>query len=192
MEIKRQPHTTKQEPTRSISYRLPEHIIEGLEVEAQQKEISQNVLVKQILEKYLAWDIFAKNVGMIPVPKEILRILGEKMDGAAINEIIHGMTPVIKDWIIFKKGGYDLKKTIESMEEYMRASGMTSDHRVEGEVHHFVIQHNIGIRWSLFTELLLKQIFHEFLPNLVMKSRTTSNTVVASISLGSDFNEHSR
>ena len=191
MDIKRKPHTTKQESTRSISYRLPEHIIEELESEAQQKEISQNVLVKQILEKYIAWDRFAKNIGMIPVPKEILRILGEKMDGSTINEIIQGITPVIKDWIIFKKGSYDLKKTIESMEEYMRASGMTSDHRIEGDIHHFVIQHSLGIRWSLFTELLLKQIFHEFLPNLVMKTRTTSNTVVASISLGSDFNEHS-
>ncbi|MDE1769294.1 MAG: hypothetical protein KGI28_01905 [Thaumarchaeota archaeon] len=192
MDIKRQPHPIKQEPTRSISYRLPEHIIEELEIESQQKEISQNVLVKQILEKYIVWDRFAKKMGMIPVPKEILKILGEKMDGATINEIIREMTPVIKDWIIFKKGGYDLKKSIESMEEYMRASSMTSDHRVEGDVHHFVIQHNLGIRWSLFTELLLKQIFHEFLPNLVMKSRTTANTVVASIALGSDFNEHSR
>ena len=191
MVVKRQPHQIKQEPTRSISYRLPEHIIKELEIEAQQKEISQNVLVKQILEKYVGWDRFATNMGIIPVPKEVLRILGEKMDGNAINDVIQGMTPVIKDWVTFQKGSYDLKKSIELMEDYMRHSGMTSEHRIEGDMHHFVIQHNLGIRWSLFTELLLKQIFHEFLPNLVMKTRTTSNTIVASIALGSDFNEHS-
>lgn len=190
MTVKRQPHPTKHEQTRSISHRLPEHIIEELETEAQQKEISQNVLVKQILEKYVGWERFAKNIGMVPVPKEILVVLGEKMDGEVMNEIIHTMTPMIKDWVMFMKGGYDLKRVIESLEDYMRASGMTSDHRIEGGIHHFIIQHSLGIRWSLFTELFLKQIFHEFLPNLAMKSRTTPNTVIASIALGSDFNEH--
>jgi hypothetical protein len=190
MTIKRQPHPTKHEQTRSISYRLPEHIIEELETEAQQREISQNVLVKQILEKYVGWERFAKNIGMTPVPKEILMVLGEKMDGDVMTEIIQKMTPMIKDWVMFMKGSYDLKRVIESLEEYMRASGMISDHRIEGDVHHFIIQHSLGIRWSLFTEMFLKQIFHEFLPNLTMKSRTTPNTVIASISLGSDFSEH--
>ena len=191
MGIKRQPHKIKQESTRSISYRLPEYIVEELETQAQEKEISQNVLVKQILEKYVEWDRFATNIGIIPVPKEIIRILGEKMDRATINEIIQEITPVIKDWATFQKGGYDLKKIIELMEDYMRHSGMTSEHRIEGDIHHFVIQHSLGINWSLFTELLLKQVFHEFLPNLVMKTRTTPNTIIASIALGSDFNEHS-
>lgn len=190
MVAKRQSHPTKHEQTRSISYRLPEHIINELETEARQKEISQNVLVKQILEKYIGWDRFADNIGMIPVPREILKVLGNKMDGDVINEIIDVMNPMIKDWVMFMKGNYDLKRVIESMEEYMRASGMTSDHRVEGETHHFIIQHNLGIRWSLFTELLLKQTFHQFLPNLTMKSRTTPNTVIVSIALGSDFSEH--
>jgi hypothetical protein len=190
MVVKRQTHPAKHEQTRSISYRLPEHIIEGLEAEAQQEGISQNALVKQILEKYIHWEIFANNIGMIPVPSEILRVLGEKMDGVVMNEIIQAMTPMIKDWVMYMKGGYDLKKVIESMEEYMRASGMTSDHRIEGSVHHFIIQHNLGIRWSLFTEMFLKQIFHDFLPNITMKSSTTPNTIITSIALGSDFNEH--
>jgi hypothetical protein len=190
MTVKRQPHPTKHEQTRSISYRLPEHLVNELETEAMQKEISQNVLVKQILEKYVNWDRFADKIGMIPVPKDVLRTLGEEMEGEAINKVIDTMIPLIKDWVMFMKGTYDLKRAIESLEDYMRASGMTSDHRIEGEVHHFIIQHNLGMRWSLFTEMMLKQIFHQFLPNLSMKSRTTPNTTIASIALGSDFSEH--
>ena len=48
---KRQIHTAKKESTRSITYRLPEKLVTELETEATQKSISQNVLVKQILEK---------------------------------------------------------------------------------------------------------------------------------------------
>ena len=47
---KRQTHVTKKDPTRSITYRLSEKLISELETEANQKGISQNVLVKQILE----------------------------------------------------------------------------------------------------------------------------------------------
>ncbi|MEO9278076.1 MAG: hypothetical protein ABI340_09900 [Nitrososphaera sp.] len=191
MVVKRQPHVQKHEQTRSISYRLPEHLVDELETEAMEKEISQNVLVKQILEKYVKWDRYADKIGMIPVPKDILKVLGDEMEGDVINKIIDTMTPLIKDWVMFMKGSYDLKRAIESMEDYMKASGMTSDHRIEGDIHHFVIQHNLGMKWSLFTEMLLKQIFHQFMPNLIMKSRTTPNTIIASIALGSDFSEHS-
>lgn len=190
MNQKRQPHPAKHEQTRSISYRLPAHLVDELETEAMQKEISQNVLVKQILEKYVSWDRFAEKIGMIPVPKDILKVLGEEMEGDEINKVIETMIPLIKDWVMFMKGTYDLKRAIESMEDYMRVSGMTSDHRIEGDIHHFIIQHNLGMRWSLFTEMLLKEIFHQFLPNLTMKSRTTPNTTIASIALGSDFSEH--
>src|SRR5690242_12850859 len=88
MTVKRQKHPPKREQTRSISYRLPEFIVNELETEAMQKEVSQNVLVKQILEKYVKWDRFADKIGIIPVPKEILKILGNEMKGDEINKII--------------------------------------------------------------------------------------------------------
>ncbi|RDJ31856.1 MAG: hypothetical protein DWQ18_01185 [Crenarchaeota archaeon] len=188
--VNRQPHTTDKEKTRSITYRLPAKIVEGLETEATQKNISQNVLVKQILEKYLQWDRFGDKIGMIPIPKGILDSLGKEMEGEDIEEIIEVILPMIKDTVLFMKGGYDLKRCIETLEDYMKMSGMKSDHRIEGNIHHFIIQHNLGIKWSLFTEALLKEIFHSFVPDKNLNFKTTSNTVVASIPLGSDFNEH--
>lgn len=190
MTVKRKPHPSKHEDTRSISYRLPAHVITELETEAMQRKISQNVLVKQILEKYVNWDRFAENIGMVPVPKDVLKTLGEEMEGDSINKIIDVMIPLVKDWVMFMKGNYDLKRAIEAFEDYMKASGMVSDHRIEGEVHHFIVQHNLGIKWSLFTEMLLKQIFYQFMPNLAVKSRTTPNTAIISSALGSDFSEH--
>ena len=187
---KRKPHPPKKETTRSITYRLPAKVVEELETEAMQKNISHNVLVKQILEKYLVWDRFADKIGIIPVPKKILEVMGQNFDWVQINQVIESIKPVIKESVLFMKGNYDLKRCIETLEDYMRASGMLSDHRVEGSVHHFVIQHQLGVKWSLFTEQLLKEIFAEFLPNQKLKCQTTESTVIATISLGSDFSEH--
>ncbi|HET6517488.1 MAG TPA: hypothetical protein VFG25_04630 [Nitrosopumilaceae archaeon] len=187
---KRKPHSPKKEKTRSITYRLPANVVEELETEAMQKNISQNVLVKQILEKYVQWDRFGDKIGMIPVPKKILDTLGNEMSGEEINEIIKALKPVIKDSVLFMKGNYDLKRCIETLEDYIRASGMKSDHRIEGDLHHFIIQHELGLKWSFFTEQLLKEIFHQFVPDKNLKCQTTETTIIATIPLGSDFSEH--
>ena len=188
--IKSQQHPTKREKTRSVTYRLPVKLIEEIETEAMNNSVSHNVMARQILEKYVRWDRFADKIGIIPVPKKILDTLGIEMSTDDINEIINVMKPVIKDTVLFIKGKYDLKRCIETLEDYMRASGMKSDHRVEGPLHHFIIQHDLGSNWSMFTEQLLKEIFHEFLPDTEMKCQTTESTVIASIALGEDFSEH--
>ena len=42
------------------------------------------------------------------------------------------------------------------LEEYMKVSGIISDHRIESERKHiFVIQHDLGEYWSLFAKELL-------------------------------------
>ena len=186
----RQHHSSKKDPTRSITYRLPTKIVEKLEMAAKNNNVSQNVLVKQILEKHVSWDRFGEQIGMIPIPKKILDSLGIEMDGEDINEIIKTVLPIIKDTVLFMKGKYDLKRCIETLEDYMRVSGMKSDHRIEGELHHFIIQHKLGMNWSFFTEQLLKEIFNQFIPNKNIKFQTTKNTIIATIPLGSDFSEH--
>jgi len=187
---KRKTHVPKKEKTRSITYRLPAKVVEELETEATNKNISQNVLVKQILEKYVHWDRFGDKIGMIPVPKALLAVLGNKMEGEYIDAIIGALIPTIKDTVLFMKGNYDLERCIETLEDYMRASGMKSDHRVEGENHHFIIQHELGLKWSFFTEQLMKEIFKQFVPDKNLKCQTTRSTVIATIDLGSDFSEH--
>ena len=183
-------HHLKKEKTRSITYRLPEDLVRELETESMEKNTSQNVLVKQILEKHVQWDRYADKIGMIPVPKNILGELGKEMSGEDIDSIIKAILPMIKESVLFMKGKYDLKRCIETLEDYMKASGMRSDHRLEGNLHHFVIQHELGIKWSLLTEKLFKEIFHEFLPDQNVKCQTTEKTVIATIALGSDFSEH--
>jgi hypothetical protein len=188
--IKRQQHPPKKEKTRSVTYRLPIKLVEEIETEAMNHNISHNVMARQILERYVQWNRFADKIGMIPVPKKMLDSLGIEMSPEEINEIINVIKPVIKDTVLFIKGKYDLKRCIETLEEYMRASGIKSDHRVEGDLHHFIIQHELGSNWSIFTEQLLQEIFKEFLPESQMKCQTTESTVIATIALGGDFSEH--
>jgi hypothetical protein len=190
VKVTRKPHPKKKEKTRSITYRFSENLVNELETEAMEQNISQNVLVKQILEKYIEWYRFSEKIGMIPVPKAILQTLGDGMSGIDIDKIINVIFPIIKDNVMFMKGGYDIKRCIETLEDYMKASGMKSDHRVEGALHHFIIQHDLGMKWSVFTEQLLTQVFRSFLPDQGLKFQTTDTTVILTVALGEDFSEH--
>jgi len=190
VKVTRKPHPKKQEKTRSITYRFSEHLVDELETEAMEQNISQNVLVRQILEKYIEWYRFSEKIGMIPVPKKILQTLGDGMSGKDIDKIINVILPIIKDNVMFMKGGYDLNRCIETFEDYMKASGMKSDHRVEGTLHKFIIQHDLGVKWSVFTEQLLTQVFRSFFPDQNLKFETTDTTVILTVALGADFDEH--
>ena len=187
---RRKPHQKTKEETGTISYRLPSKLLDDLETEAREKNISQNVLVKQILMKYVRWERFAQKMGIIPVPQKILESLGGDMSHKDVLKIIDVLFIAIKDSVMLMKGGYDLKRTIETLEDYMRSSGMESDHRIEGELHHFIIQHKMGMQWSIFTELLLRRVFTEFEKENNLTFQTTESTVIATIPLGSDFDEH--
>ena len=187
---RRKPHQKTKEETGTISYRLPSKLLDDLETEAREKNISQNVLVKQILMKYVRWERFAQKMGIIPVPQKILESLGGDMSHKDVLKIIDVLFITIKDSVMLMKSGYDLKRTIETLEDYMRSSGMESDHRIEGELHHFIIQHKMGMQWSVFTELLLRRVFAEFEKENNLTFQTTESTVIATIPLGSDFDEH--
>ena len=69
-------HDVKNPPTKTITFRLPKNLIEDLQPDAEQKHLALNALVKQILEKYTTWDRYSDSIGMLEVPKQVLRTLG--------------------------------------------------------------------------------------------------------------------
>lgn len=186
----RKHHKSEKKPTRTTSYRLPVDILNELETESRQKNISENVLVKQILEKYVNWDRIAEVIGMIQVPYGLLKIIGKDLTENQIDKIVDALFPVIRDSAIFTKGGSDLERIIETLEDFMKVSGMKSDHRKEGPMHHFVIQHGIGMSWSIFVRKLLTRVFKENIPDKQVSCQLTNSTVIVSVDLGSDFDEH--
>lgn len=189
--LKSKTQDAEKQSSKTITFRLPETLISDLHSEARLKNISLNVLVKQILEKYANWDRFASQIGMLQVPQNILKGLGKDLHDDDIQKIVDEILPIIQNSVMFMKNGFDLERTIETLEDYMKNSGMSSDHRIENGVHHFVIQHNLGMTWSQFVELLFREIFQTFNEESKLEFQVTDSTVLVSADLGLDFDEHS-
>lgn len=184
--------------TRSVTFRLDSKVIDEIQAEADNREISLNVLVNQILKRYTEWDRYENKIGMMPVPRVILSNLIDKAVSIAKSsgikdvdryrdEIIRQAAEIafslMKDSVLFMKKQYNLWVVLSVLEEYMKVSGIKADHKLEGSRKHvFIIQHELGENWSLFTKELLALIF-EKLANVKAEFNVTSNTTVAEVVL---------
>ena len=187
--------------TRSVSFRLDSKVIDEMQREANQNEISLNVLVNQTLKKYTEWGRYEKKIGLMPVPKLMLSSLIDRaIEIATKNGILNDTTidpyrdqiikeaasiayNLMKDAVLFMRKDYNLWTVLSVLQEYMKVSGINSDHQIEsGRKHVFVIKHELGENWSLFTKELLTQIF-ESLAQIRAEFRTTPNTTTAEVIL---------
>jgi predicted HicB family RNase H-like nuclease len=188
--------------TRSITFRLDSSVIDEMQREADQKEISLNVLVNQVLRRYSDWDRYENKIGMMPVPKQILSSLIEMTIDIARqsgivkddndleiyrNKVVKETAKIafglMKDAVLFMKKNYNLWTVLSVLQEYMKVSGINSDHRIEsGRKHVFVIKHELGENWSVFTRELLALIFEQ-LANVRAEVKITPNTTTAEVIL---------
>jgi hypothetical protein len=154
--------------------------------------------VNQALKRYEEWDRYESRIGMMPVSKVMLSSLIDKSIKIAKNTGIKDIEPyrdeiiksaaeiafsIMKDSVLFMKKQYNLWAVLSVLEQYMKVSGINSDHRIEGERKHvFIIKHELGENWSLFTKELLKFIF-ENLAKVKVEVSITPNTTVAEVIL---------
>ncbi|MGB8448960.1 MAG: hypothetical protein WCE25_04525, partial [Nitrososphaeraceae archaeon] len=184
--------------SRSITFRLDTLIVGELQREADLKELSLNVLVNQVLRRYVEWDRYESKLGMMPIPKTMLATLIDETVQVAIDAGISGIDSardkivknaaeiafnLMKDSVLFMKKRYNLWTVLAVLQEYMKVSGITSDHTIEtGRRHVFIIQHELGENWSLFAKELLSKIFTK-LAEVKADISTTPNVVKAEVIL---------
>ena len=182
---------------RSMSLQLNDEVFDKLQEEAGTRQITVNVLACQFLQRYPDVDTNEMKMAIIPVPKLLVSLIematsmaekqGVKDTERYQNEIIKEAAKIafklMKESILFMGKKCNLWVVLAVLEEYMKASGVKSDHRVEaGRRHVFVIQHDLGTNGSLFSKELLTLIC-ESLANIRPEIQVTTNTVIASLAL---------
>ena len=188
----------KKRKTRCITFRIDEGVVEELTKESEQKEVSLNVLVNQILKRYSEWDRYENKIGVIPVPKVMLTKLInkslaiakdsgssniEEMKKALIAEAVEIAYLSLKESVLFMRSDFNLFSVLYILEEYMKICGLNSEHKFdEGRRHIFTLQHDMGENWSIFSKELLEKIFVE-LAQVKTHITYTNNTVIAEVLL---------
>lgn len=188
--LKPKPHSSVNGSTKHLSLRIPDHVMSALESDSARLGISVNSMSNSIFKKWAKWDRHAQKLGLIPVPKDMFSMLLPDNDKSHIHALVSTILPFFKESVILMKGRYDLKRCIETLEDYMHTTGIVSEHTVEGPTHCFIIRHGMGDAWSTFINIIMERLFAEFVPDIKAEYDMDTNIVSVRISLGHDWDEH--
>ncbi len=134
-------NTYQSRRTRSVTFRLDSAVIDELQTEAKNREISLNVLVNQVLKRYEEWDRYENKIGMMPVPKMILSSLIDKAISIAkssgIKDVDHYRDEVIKQaaelaFSLMKDSVTVHEETVQPMGGTIRSRGIYESLRDQG------------------------------------------------------------
>ena len=188
--MKPKPHARKEGDTKHLTLRIPDHVMAALESDAARLGISVNSISNSVLKRWAGWDRHVQQLGMVMVPKEMFSMLVQYDDEKEIRDLVDGILPFFQEAVIIIKGKYDLRRCIETLEDYMRTTRVVSDHTVEGSVHCFTVRHGMGNFWSVFIKIMLERLFAEFVPDKKVEYDMRENIISVRVPLGSDWDEH--
>ncbi|NDB51927.1 MAG: hypothetical protein EB170_02900 [Nitrosopumilaceae archaeon] len=139
--------------------------------------------MRQILTNYVDWFRLSKGTGMIPITKESLQKLSERLDNNSINHIVENISLLIKNFSIIRYGKYDLSTILDSLSMYIQMSNSQMVHLIEGNIHRFLISHNLGITWSLILEQMFKVVFIEFIDDSQIRFHCDNDSITITLVL---------
>ena len=153
-------------PNGSVTFRFNNEILSKLRNEAGQKRISLNTLASQIFQSYVEYEMYASRAGMVSFPKSLMVRLMDRLSEIEVQQLSeHIANNELKEMLLLVKNEYSVSAFLDMIESWLRVSGIGYRRDVVDSVQTFVIQHDMGKRWSTYFEKLIKYAFKDLNEN---------------------------
>jgi hypothetical protein len=159
--------SSKKKPSSgSVTLRFDNGILNQLRNESNQKRISLNTLASQIFQSHVEYDTYASKAGMISFPKSLLIKLMDGLGEQEVEELSRYIAKnEIKDMTLLLRKEFTLSSFLDTIESWLRVSGFPyrrdEDNSTDNSIQTFVIQHDMGKRWSMYFERLFRYVFED-------------------------------
>jgi hypothetical protein len=148
------------EKTETASFRLERNVLGELRKEAESKDISLNSLVSQIFNLHIGWHANAPKAGFVPVPKPFLAKVIEKLSQDEIVNIAEYIAKdEVKNMTMMLGRELEVESILESFEFWLKTTNFAYKHDNDDGTHKFVINHEMGKKWSLYLGEVMRLIF---------------------------------
>jgi hypothetical protein len=147
-----------------VTLRFDKDILDKLRREANDKQISFNTLSNQVFTQHLDWYTHAAKAGFITVRKGNIMKMLEKISEKDVVEIAEYIAKKeSKDFIMMLRNEYSINSALDVVETWIKISGYSYRHEVRGSSEHsYIIQHDMGVKWSIYLRELYRFIFEDF------------------------------
>ena len=148
--------------TSTITFRFDQDLIERLQKEAKNHQVSTNTLATQALKRFLEWDIYQPRVGLVSINKPVFIKIFENLKEKEVIEIASTIgKDEVRDVALFMKREIDFNSFMSWFEMQMINSSVQVSHMIEKGIHTFVMKHDLGKNWSIYHKTILELIFEE-------------------------------
>lgn len=137
--------------TKIISVRVNEEIKKILVLESELEGVTLNTLIGKILTKHVSWDKFSDEIGFVMSTRPFLRSLLELVDEEDIKKL--ALTVCRSSWrdaIIYTTGDLTIVNFLKVLELWLHSSHIHFRRILKSDNDKFVIQHDLGEKWSLY------------------------------------------
>ena len=166
--------------TESVTFRLSANMINELRLEADENNLSLSTLVNQIIYAHNNWHKYATKAGFIPIPKVLQILFLDKITNDEIQGIAKKKTDTCKDSIIMLRKEYTIETFLDAIETWAKMSGFDCRTVTHEDKLRFIINHNMGEKWSLFLVSLIKHNLEDLLDKKVI-CELTDQTIMLEI-----------
>jgi hypothetical protein len=146
----------------SVTLRFDSDMLEALKRESEHKRISLNTLATQIFRTHTEYGSMSARAGMVSFHKSLLIRMMDRLSEDEILKLSEYIAKnEMKDTVLLMKKKYTAAAFIDFIESWARVSGFEYRHDVSGDTHSFVIQHDMGKRWSIYISNVFKHVFSD-------------------------------
>ena len=156
--------------------------------EAEQKDISANTLVNKLIKDHVNWHSTAAKAGFIslrrPFVSKVIKYLPEQ---EIISLAEYVAKSANKDSLLLMKNEYSIKSVLDFLETWIKISELPYKHEEtnnDQNKHSYVIQHDMGMKVSIYLASLFQFLFDEVGQNNTrIEFDKTENTLAFTIDI---------
>lgn len=159
----RAPQKKKKTKTGAITFRLDDITMEKLRNEAEQKDISLNLLVSHIFKQHIDWHSNAAKAGFIAVRKQLIVELLKLVPEDRLRIIAEYIAKKeSKGFILMLRNQYNITSALDVIETWITIAGYPYRHEKDYSRHSYTIHHEMGRKWSLYLSEQYRFLFEDF------------------------------
>lgn len=164
--------------TSIISVRVEASVKESLSIEGELENLTLNTLIGRILKRHVEWEKFAEDIGFISSTKPFLRSLLDSVTDKKVEEIAKTTCKsAFRDAVIYRGGKLNLLEFLKTLDLWLSSSHIPFRHIIKNDSERYIIQHELGHKWSLYITILISSILGDIeykIVNLVKTEQSVS------------------
>jgi hypothetical protein len=166
-------------PTEAATFRLDKLVLYYLRREAESKQVSLSTLLNQVARAHVEWHANATSAGFMPIRRKVVKAIFDPLTKEQIDSLASDVSRGLVDetmMIMLKERTEE--SILELFERWIKFSGFNYHYETSSDSTSriFVIQHNMGEKWSYYLSKLIENVAADF-TSIKPESQVTENAL---------------